>query len=322
MASSADRGIAVALANWNGGGHITRCLDALLNQTRPPDEIVVVDNGSTDGSPDIIRRHYRQVRLITRPVNEGYCAGYNRAIRSTSRPFVLILNTDVFLNPDFIERAVSAIAEADDIGWVTGPVLRATDSGHDFHGCYLRRRIALATSRSPRDGEEVFAGSGAAIFCRRRMLDDVAHDGEVYDESFFAYIEDLDLAWRAQHRGWRCIYRSDVACRHLGSASQGGRMRVVDKSLPFLTHILKNRYLTLVKNATPGVAVRFLPAFVVGEAILWALLATRSPRNLVAIPRAIGLLPGLLGGALERRRGIMATRRVPDRRILSLTRGS
>ncbi len=207
------------------------------------------------------------------------------------------------------------------MGWVTGPVARADERGYDFHGRYLLKRLALVNSAHPHDKEDVFAGSGAVIFCRRAMLDDVAFRGQVYDEAFFAYIEDLDLAWRAQLRGWRCIYRSDLSSRHIGSASQGGRMRVIDKSMPFLIHILKNRYLTLVKNATPGILIRFLPAFLLGEVALWVWLGTRSPRKLLAIPRALKQAGGLLRATLRKRRHVMRRRNVTDRRILELTKG-
>ena len=224
MPKHQDGGISVVVANWNGGNHIARCLESLAGQSRVPDEIVVVDNGSTDQSPHLIRTRYPNVRLLTRPVNEGFCSGYNRAIRASRYEYLLILNNDVTLNPDFIEVAVSAIVEDDRIGWVSGLVERTHPDDQDLYGRFLRRRVALVNGSV--EDQDVFAGCGAAIFCRRAMLDDVAFRGEVYDETFFAYIEDLDLAWRAQLRGWRCVYRSAMTCRHAGSASQQGRIRI------------------------------------------------------------------------------------------------
>ncbi len=280
-----------------------------------------MDNGSTDGSPSLIRRSFPQVRLLTRPRNEGFCAGYNRAINATRHSFVLILNSDVFLEANYLERAQLAAQEDSRIGWVTGPVTRTDSEGFDFQGRYLLKRLALVNSTDPSDREEVFAGSGAAIFCRRAMLADVACEGEIYDESFFAYMEDLDLAWRMQLQGWRCVYRSQLVCRHIGSASQGRRVRVVDKSELFLRHIVKNRYLSLAKNATPGLLIRFLPAFLLGELILWALIALRAPRKLSAIPRALSEVGAAMTSTLGKRRHIMRRRVETDSRILSLTRG-
>ena len=322
MSTHSERGISVAIANWNGGQHISRCLDALLAQTLKPHDIVVVDNGSTDGSPDLIRRRCPQVRLLTRPRNEGFCGGYNRAIQASSCPYILILNSDIFLDPNFLERAKSVIEADPMIGWISARITDAKDrESFNYVGQYLQLRVSLANSSLPHDGEDVFAGSGSVIFCRRDMLVDIAFKGEIYDEDFFAYVEDLDFAWRAQLRGWRCVYRSDVAAKHIGSASQEGHIRVIEKPTEFIAHIIKNRYLTLVKNATPGLLVRFLPVFVLGELFLWTLLAMRDPRKLVAIPNAFSLAFSALPKALEKRRHIMHRRVVPDRRIVALICG-
>lgn len=321
MPTHQDGGISVAIANWNGGDHIARCLQSLDEQSRKPDEIVVVDNGSNDGSPFLIRTRFPHVRLLTRPLNEGFCAGYNRAIHASRHPNVLILNSDVTLDRDYLETASAVMTSHDRVGWVTGTVVHTHPDDRDLHGRFLRRRVALVNSSIPGDQDDVFAGSGAAIFCRRAMLDDIALGREYYDEDFFAYIEDLDVAWRAQLRGWRCVYRSSVRCRHLGSASQGGRIKIVDKSIPFLTHIIKNRYLTLVKNATPGILVRFCVPFVVGELLLWSGIGLRSPRKLSAVSNGIRQAFRLLPATLAKRRRIMSRRLVADRRILSLTRG-
>lgn len=319
MPKHQDGGISVVIANWNGGDHIARCLDSLAGQSRTPDEIVVVDNGSTDGSPGLIRRNYPHVRLLTRPVNEGFCKGYNNAIRASRHPYLLILNNDVTLDPTFLQSAVDAVLEDDRIGWVSGTIAWAHSDDVPLRGRFLRRSVSLANGSG--EDQDVFAGSGAAIFCRRRMLDDIAFQGEVYDETFFAYIEDLDLAWRARWRGWRCVYRSSLKCRHAGSASQSGRVRIPDKSVMFLVHILKNRYLTLVKNATPGLIVRFAPWFVLGELVLWLRIGTRSPRKLLAVPEAVRQFAALVVPALIRRRHIMRRRTASDRDILSVTRG-
>lgn len=322
MPTRPARGISVVIANWNGGEYIARCLDALQSQSRIPDEVVVVDNGSTDGSPSLIRKEYPHVRLLTRPRNEGFCVGYNRAIRASRFPSVLILNSDVYLDPDFIERAEIELARDPEIGWISALIRLDNEKEKlDHKGQVLLKRMALANRKDLADGDNVFAGSGAAIFCRREMLDDVAIEGEVYDEDFFAYIEDLDLAWRAQHRGWRCVYRSDVSAQHIGSASQGRRVRVLDKSPEFLVHIIKNRYLTLIKNATPGVLVRFLPYVIAGEMALWGALLLRRPSLVRVFPLAISRTRRLIPSVLRKRRHVMRRRLVSDQHIIGLSRG-
>ncbi len=313
--------VSVAIANWNGASYVSRCLDSVLTQTTPPEEIVVVDNGSTDGSPDTIRSRYPMVRLLTRPINEGFCRGYNTAIRATRSPYVLILNNDVFLERDFIERALDALLSEPHIGWVAGRLNRADGDGVDYVGRFLRRRLALVNADPPVPGQRVFAGSGAAIFCRRAMLDDVAEEGAYYDERFFAYLEDLDLAWRANLRGWRCVYAPDVIARHVGSASMSGRVRVLDKTMDFQRHILKNRYLTVVKNASPGVLLRLLPYLLIAEAGLWMqFLLSRSSRIRV-LPQAIVQAARLLGGMCSSRRFVQSRKVAADHEIVGLMRG-
>ena len=315
---SSQTGISVAIANWNGGDHVVKCLDSLFAQSQQPDEVIVVDNGSTDGSPLQIRVQHPQVRLLTRPQNEGFCAGYNRAIRATRSEYVLILNNDVTLDPEFLVNAKRYLDIREDVGWLAARV--RTEGLGDLQGSYLSRHVGLSSERSLADEAPVFAGSGAVIFCRRSMLDDIAYEGEYYDESFFAYIEDVDLAWRANLRGWHCAFRDNLRCSHIGSASQAKRIRSIDKSRFFLSHILKNRFLTLVKNATPGVMLRFLPALVVGELYI-AIRLLASPSRFRAIPTAISWATKSTLVTLRKRRRIMRRRLVSDTEILNLTRG-
>ena len=311
----------MAIAYWNGASYVSRCLDAVLSQTRPPQEIVVVDNGSIDGSPAIIRSQYPSVRLLTRPINEGFCTGYNSAIRATSSPYVLILNNDVYLEPDFIERALEAIEGREEVGWIAGQLLRADGNGVDYAGRFLRRRISLVNTDSEAPGQRVFAGSGAAIFCRRAMLDDVAELGDVYDERYFAYVEDLDLAWRANLRGWHCIYVPNARARHVGSASTGGQIRVLDKTPEFQRHIVKNRYTTVLKNASPGLFVRLFPYLLIAEIGMWALFLVRRPSCVRVFPEAMAWVVRELGSILRSRRFIQQRRTVADGVLVCLMRG-
>ncbi len=185
----------------------------------------------------------------------------------------------------------------------------------DYAGRFLRRRLSLVNSENDSLPEDVFAGSGAAIFCRRAMLCDVAYRGEVYDETFFAYVEDLDLAWRAQLRGWRCVFAPDVRGVHVGSASMGGRIRVLDKPPCFQRHILKNRYLTVVKNATPGIAATLLPGLLLAEVGIWGGLSPPVPAAVGAdsAGHGLGLAASARGDAAPARgAGAAHSRRRPD----------
>lgn len=312
--------VSVAIANWNGASYIGRCVDALHAQTVRPGRIVVVDNGSTDGSADLLRRTYPDVMLLTRPVNEGFCRGYNLAIQASDSRYVLILNADVFVDPGFVEVALSVLQSRPTVGWVAPRITRVGDDGVDYAGRLLRRRLSLVNVEADRT-RRVFAGSGAAIFCRQAMLDDVAEEGEIYDERFFAYFEDLDLAWRAHHRGWECIYEPRAKAQHLGSASMGGKIRVLDKPQLFQRHILKNRYLTIVKNASPGILARLGPFLVVAELGIWISFLLRKPHRLGTLFQAVTAAARAWTETVARRRIIQSRRRTTDSDLVALMKG-
>lgn len=309
------------LANWNGIAHIARCLDGVFAQTHPAAEVVVVDNGSTDGSPEMVRARYPGAQVIPLSRNEGIPRAWNLGIRHTRSPYILILNTDAFLDRDFLCAALRAVRQAPDIGTVAARVHDADTGRVADAGVYLKRRIASVNSRNVSEPEFVFAGSGAAIFCRRSMLEDVAVFGEVFDESFFANWEDKDLAWRAHLRGWRCLYAPGAVVRHVGSAAQGGSVRVVDKPAFFQRHIWKNRYLTLTKNASAGVLLALSPWLVLAELLSWLYILARIPRRLPVFWGAHVDYVRLVPDALKKRRYIQRRRKSGARRILRFFRG-
>ena len=295
MRSAVSSGsVSVVLANWNGGRYIGRCLDALMAQTRAVHEIVVVDNGSVDGSAEVIAKKYPDVTLLRRPLNEGTGRAWNLAIERSSGDYVLILNTDVFLDRDFLRAACRAMGQADDVGLVAARINKAGTDRVENAGFQLQRRLRVTSSKAGEPGF-VFGGSGSALLCRRQMMDDIRIGADYFDESFFAYWEDIDLAWRAQLRGWRCAYEPSAIGHHVGSASQEGKVRVVEKSAFFQRHLWKNRYLTFAKNASPGVVLALLPWLALAELLSWPYLLFRIPHRLPAFVGAhadfVRLLP-------------------------------
>lgn len=156
-------GVGVALANWNGMKYLGRCLQAVYAQSGGIPEVVVVDNGSTDGSREWIRQHYPEVRLLENEHNRGFAAGYNQAIAAGSQAFVLILNSDVFLAPDFVEQALKGMRQGRDIGAVTGRIFQEATGEWLNGGFFLRRQIRLVPSPNLEEEQEVEAALNRRI---------------------------------------------------------------------------------------------------------------------------------------------------------------
>jgi GT2 family glycosyltransferase len=288
--------VAVIVVSWNSERHLEDCLGSLRLLKAPPAEILVVDNGSTDGSADLVRRGFPEMQLIALEENVGFCRANNIGIRSTTSPFILVLNPDTRLEPDFLEGLLPAF-EDPQVGIAAGKLLRF--DGRLLDSCGQ----LLAPSRQPLDrgygrldkGQfdidgEVFGACGAAALYRRSMLQSVADPGECYfDDAFFAFYEDLDLAWRARRLGWRAVYRHAAVGYHArGGSAEGRRWRrriaaMLGHSPEIRFHIVKNRYLTILRNDTLGCYIANLP-FIWGRdvATLGLLLAT-SPGVLVRI---------------------------------------
>jgi GT2 family glycosyltransferase len=315
---------------YNSGRYIRRCLDAVLAQQGPagtprvaqPLEIVVVDNASTDDTREILRSYRKRIRTIYSNENLGFAEAQNRAIRATSTEWVLCLNPDVLLRPGFVRALVEA-GEADpETGSVCGKLLsigpgfkpldqlRIDSTGiyftpemrHFDRGWHERDRQAYETI------QYVFGASAAAALYRRRMIDDVAVDGDFFDPDFFVYREDADVAWRAALLGWRALYTPAAVGFHVRTVTPENR-----RSLPAVInmHSVKNRFLMRVKNATAGLYRRYwLPMtvrdlLVVGGSLVW------EPGSAAAWWHVVRCLPR----ALRRRRAIMSRRRISDEEL-------
>jgi GT2 family glycosyltransferase len=225
---------------------LRECLDSLRAQSLAPLDVVVVDNDSTDGSAEWLKRQ-PEVELVRADRNLGFAAGNNLGLMYCRGDLVLLLNADVRLAPEYLERCRRHFQRAD-VGSVTGKLVRAEgnvldSTGHRVYGLgWAENRGEMLPDRGYDQDEEVFGVSAAAAVYRRTALDSVAVAGEVFDESYFSYIEDVDLDWRLRWLGWRAWFEPAAIAVHHRSAT-GARF-----SAPIMRHILKNRILTVVKN--------------------------------------------------------------------------
>jgi GT2 family glycosyltransferase len=299
---------AVVVPNWNGRRWLPGLFASLDAQTRAPDEVVVVDNGSTDGSLEWLAE--RNVRTIALGENTGFAVAVNRGIAAVGAEAVALVNTDVELAPDWLERAVARLEADHGLGSVaTKMVLMHSEGVLDDAGDVLRRDgVAEQRGHGKPDGPrfdvpgEVFAAcAGAAVYRRSAVL-----GAGGFDERLFAYLEDVDLGLRLRLDGWVCAYEPVVA-RHARHGSDSAASPAIDA-------LVARNTILLVAKAFP---LRWLP-LVLYRQLSWAWVALRGRRlreHLGGLLAAVPLLPGVLRDrrALRRRAVIAIGDAVPGR---------
>jgi GT2 family glycosyltransferase len=322
FALSSSKGISVVLVTWNSAPYLSRCLDGILQQTYRDRELIVVDNASTDTSADIVEPH--ATRVIRNRTNRGFSAAVNQALAVASGEFLLVVNPDCYLEPEYVERLVAVFDQGApasspaggvplDIGSATGLLLRARgwdiEPTKDVDSAGMRmtrngRHLDITTR--PAALTEVFGVSGAAAMFRIAFLRDISVDGEALDEDFFAYREDADLAWRGQLRGWRAVCEPRAVAYHVRRVTPEAR-----RALPAEVnlHSVKNRFLLRLKNEGAYLALRNAP-FELARDLVVLIAALTVERS--SLP-AFAWLWRNRKRVLAKRRAIQSRRTVSDR---------
>src|SRR5271166_3923672 len=253
--------VSVTIVTWNSAQYLAECFASLDRQDYREIDVIIVDNASSDDTRALLDHVASRWRVIYNDRNVGFAAGQNQAIRASGGEWVLCLNPDVVLSPDFISRLVAAGEEHPDAGSVCGKLLRWDPAAAqhktdiiDSTGIYFTRNMRhLDRGAEERDrgqydrAQYVFGASGAAAMFRRDFIEDVSVDGEFFDEEFFAFREDGDLAWRAQVMGWKCLYTPAAIAWHVRRVTPERR---ADLPLVINWHSVKNRFLMRGKNAS------------------------------------------------------------------------
>lgn len=256
---SRDDFVSVTIVTYNSGRFIKRCLESVLAQAYPNKEIIVIDNCSADGTTDILGQFEDRCRVMYNRQNIGFAAAQNQAIALSRGGWVLTLNPDVLLLPNFLQALVDAGRLDPKIGTVCGKLLTMTANFEipdqpmvDSTGIYFNPMLRHLDrgSRQIDNGhylhyEYVFGATAAAALYRRAMIDDVSLDGEFFDSDFFVYREDADVAWRAQLMGWRCLYAPYARGYHVRKVLPGNRSALPPE---INMHSVKNRFLMRAKN--------------------------------------------------------------------------
>jgi GT2 family glycosyltransferase len=249
------------VVNRDGGGALFRALASLERQKAVNLSLVVVDNASSGDERARIARDAPAARVIGFSRNLGFAGGANEGIARTRAPFVLLLNNDAVLEPDYVARLAARLELDARLAGTQGLVL--SEDGRQIDGAGLEwngRGEAVPVlsgadaSLAPREPFEVSGVSATATLYRREAIEAVARGGAVFDADFFAYYEDVDLALRLARAGWRFACDPRAVARHEGSRT--GRRTPFRRA--FWT--TRNRWRTLFRNFTPGFVARRLPS--------------------------------------------------------------
>lgn len=300
--------VAVNIVTFNSAGDIAACLESLKQQTFQDFEIHILDNASTDDTLKIIEPF--DVRYLARaPVNTGFCKAHNELARRFPSEYVLFLNPDTVLATSFIEELAGALESNRAAASVTGKLLRMDGKTIDSTGIVmLREQRHLDRGADQQDvgqfeqPEEIFGPSGAAAMYRRSALDDVAINSQYFDEDFFAYREDADLAWRCRLFGWTSFYVPAAVARHRRRVTPERRGEL-PKEINY--HSVKNRFLLRFNNMTGSLYRRDFWPITKRDAAVVGYVFLREWSSIPAVFYVIRHLPRLL----RKRRSIQTRRR-------------
>ncbi|OQA58380.1 MAG: Poly-beta-1,6-N-acetyl-D-glucosamine synthase [Candidatus Omnitrophica bacterium ADurb.Bin277] len=219
--------LSIVILTHNSIESIRFCLDSVFDQGVSEKEVIVVDNASSDGTKEFVKKNYADVRLIENPGNYGASKARNQGIEASSGDWVLSLDSDVVLEKNFLKNFTrTATALESTAGMIQPNVLNAAGREVYSHGIRLTvfRRFYDLNRGKPRScsGEvekKIIGPCSAAAFYSRRMLDSLKESTGYFDERFFFLVEDVDLAWRAWRAGWRTKFCPESVCFHSGNGS-------------------------------------------------------------------------------------------------------
>lgn len=256
-----EKKVTVVIPNYNGIKYIRGCMDSLRSQEGGPFDILVIDNGSTDGSLEVLKEEYREARVIPLSENTGFDHAVNLGIKESKTPYVILLNNDTITKPGFVQALVEAIEESEDIFSVSSMMLSMQDesiiddAGDGY--CALGWAYARGKGRpAAKYGKkvEIFAACAGAAIYRKTIIEEIGY----FDETHFAYLEDIDIGYRARIYGYRNIYEPRAKVIHAGSATSGSRYNefktklssannayMIGKNMPLLQIVINLPFLLL-----------------------------------------------------------------------------
>jgi GT2 family glycosyltransferase len=306
--------VTIVVLNYNGKKHIHDCLNSIFGMNYPHFKVVVVDNASNDGSLFAVKQKFPKAKIVEHNINHGFAKAYNMVLEEIESDFIVLLNNDVKVEPEWLNELMPYISGDDEVSAVTPKMLfmqntsaiNAAGGKCDIYGSGWNRGNGEKDIGQYEKVEEVFYANGGAIVIRKKAWKDVGS----FDEQYFLYGEDLDWCWRARLKGYRIIYVPHSRIHHEWRASNG----------PMIPFLERNWLTTTIKNYDSGTLLKLAPKLVALKAAVgtWLLLNGRSLNEKLAV------LDGFLWNLKDfretwkKRLLIQASRKIDDREIQKL----
>jgi len=259
--------VSIIIVNWNGEQYLHDCFRALKNQTFKDFEIIFVDNASDDNSVETARKLASDLKLLMNIVmlstNTGFATGNNKGLKQCSGKYIALLNNDTIAAENWLKALVEVMDKHQEVGICASKLIVAgTDiidsAGDSFYTDLRGFKRGEGEPASLYDSQEyVFGACAGAALYRKRMLDGT----DLFDEDYFLIFEDLDLNFRAQLNGWKCLFVPDAVVYHKVNASV--------KKLGYISnvHMARNEKATILKNIPAVLLLKYLPLYLLEEVI-------------------------------------------------------
>lgn len=275
--------VSINIIIYNGLKYIKPCIDSILNQNFKDFEIIVVDNNSSDNSVFFIKENYPNIKLIENKENVGFAHGHNQMINENYSEYILVTNQDIILEPDFLEKLIDFMDKNKDYSSCGGKLLKTRYENNDFIKTNIIDCIGLNHTKGYRffnlgessedmgqfdENTDIFGVTGALALYRRSSLELIKDNNGYFDDIFFMYKEDIDLAWRLKNKNLKSRYIANAIAYHERGFSGNSNQNILDtikrknNDKEFLAHLsYRNHLLMLNKN------LKFLNLFVLIEEI-------------------------------------------------------
>jgi len=300
----------IIILNYNGTNFLKDCIDSIIRETHSPYEIIVVDNKSPDGSGEFFSKKYPEIKFILNEQNVGVPEGLNIGIRNAAGEFVVLLNNDLVVMPNWLDNFFKAYDKTGDalyqpksLKFKDPTILDGTGCMINIFGFGFARNKGLPDEGKYNTQEEISYASGTCMFASKKIFDEIGY----FDPTFFAYHEELDLGWRARLFGYRSYYVPQTIIHHHGSAHW--------KWSPQVFYLLeRNRWLVLLKNYSVSTLFRLLPSLIIIEFSMLGFFATKG--LLLKKLKSYYSILSLIGHINKERKFISKKRKISDIEII------